>query len=129
MVFGDTDLAGLVYYPNLFHYCHIAMERFFSEHCGVPYHSLVSQNRIGFPTVSVEAQFEKPLIYGDEVDVLIEVVKVSRRSVTLNYGLVRSTDMVQCAKVTMVHVAMNLDSRHPIEIPDMLRVVLEDPTL
>ena len=105
------------------------MERFFSEHCEAPYHSLVSQNRIGFPTVSVEAQFEKPLIYGDEVDVLIEVVKVSRRSVTLNYGLVRSCDMVQCAKVTMVHVAMNLDSRHSIEIPDMLRVVLEDPKL
>ena len=103
------------------------MERFFSEHCGAPYHSLVSQYRIGFPTVSVEAQFEKPLIYGDEVEVLIEVVKVSRRSVTLNYALIRSADMVQCAKVTMVHVAMNLDSRHSIEIPDTLRMVLEDP--
>ena len=105
------------------------MERFFSEHCGAPYHGLVSQDRIGFPTVSVEAQFEKPLIYGDDIEVLIEVVKVSRRSVTLSYGLVRSTDMVQCAKVTMVHVAMNLDSRQSIEIPDTLRLVLENSKL
>ncbi|MCA1633568.1 MAG: hypothetical protein LC802_07595 [Acidobacteria bacterium] len=24
--FGDTDPAGLVYYPNIFHYFHIALE-------------------------------------------------------------------------------------------------------
>lgn len=35
--FGDTDPAGLVYYPNIFHYFHIAMEEYFSAHCGISY--------------------------------------------------------------------------------------------
>jgi 4-hydroxybenzoyl-CoA thioesterase len=127
VAFGDTDPAGLVYYPNLFHYCHIAMERFFSEHCGVPYADLISQSRLGFPTVKVEAQFEKPLVYGDEVDVSIEVINVSPRSVTLNYRLARGIDMVPCAVFTMVHVAMNLDSRKSTEIPEALRLRPEKP--
>ena len=127
VAFGDTDPAGLVYYPNLFHYCHIAMERFFAEHCGVPYADLVSEGRLGFPTIKVDAQFEKPLVYGDEVVVLIQVVNISRRSVTLNYRLARGIDMVQCAVVTMVHVAMNLDSRKSTDIPETLRLKLQNP--
>jgi 4-hydroxybenzoyl-CoA thioesterase len=127
VAFGDTDPAALVYYPNLFHYCHIAMERFFSEHCRVPYHRLVTQSRIGFPTVKIDAQFTKPFVYGDEIEVMINVANVSRRSVTLSYRLVRATDTVQCAQVTMVHVAMDLDSRSSVAIPDALRAPLEDP--
>jgi 4-hydroxybenzoyl-CoA thioesterase len=127
VAFGDTDPAGLVYYPNLFHYCHVAMERFFSEHCGVSYAQLISQSRLGFPTVKVDARFEKPLVYGDEVDILIDVVNVSRRSVTLNYRLARGIDLIQCAVVTMVHVAMNLDSSTSIEIPETLRMRFEAP--
>ena len=126
VAFGDTDPAGLVYYPNLFHYCHIAMERFFSEYCGVPYDQLIAKNGLGFPTVSVNAQFEEPIIYGDNVEIWMDVVNLSRRSVTLNYRLVRKSDSVQCAAVTMVHVAMNLDSRQSIEIPETLRQRLEN---
>ena len=33
--FGDIDRAGIAYYPNLYHYCHIAFEDFFEEHLGV----------------------------------------------------------------------------------------------
>ena len=121
VVFGDTDLAGLVYYPNLFHYCHIAMERFFSERCSAPYHQLLAQRRFGFPTVKVDAEFVDPLVYGDEVDVSVDVANVSRRSVTLHYCLSRAKDMVRSAQVTMVHVAMDLDSRTSIEIPETLR--------
>ena len=101
------------------------MERFFTEKCGIAYHQLLSETRIGFPTVKVEAEFEKPLVYGDDVDVLIDVLNLSQHSVTFNYRLLRATDMIKCAEVTMVHVAMNLDSRRAIEIPSALRQPME----
>ena len=41
--FGDTDPAGLVYYPNIFHYFHIAMEEFFADRCGISYQKLMLQ--------------------------------------------------------------------------------------
>ncbi|MBC7911107.1 MAG: acyl-CoA thioesterase, partial [Pyrinomonadaceae bacterium] len=36
--FGDADPAGLVYYPVIFHYFHIALEEFFAACCGITYH-------------------------------------------------------------------------------------------
>ena len=52
--FGDIDHAGIAYYPNLYHYLHIAWEEFFEEFAGIPYPSVLDAERIGFPTVKVE---------------------------------------------------------------------------
>ncbi|HEV7904595.1 MAG TPA: thioesterase family protein, partial [Pyrinomonadaceae bacterium] len=71
--FGDTDPAGLVYYPNIFHYFHIALEEFFAARCGLSYRRLMADERIGFPTVNTEAEFFVPIVYGDELDLEIFV--------------------------------------------------------
>ena len=119
--FGDTDPAGLVYYPVLFHYCHVAMEEFFAARCGVAYAQLVARERVGFPTVNVQARFCAPLVYGDEVEVAVAVTRVGRSSATFEYELRRAGDQALCARATLVQVAMNLDTRRAVEIPAGLR--------
>jgi 4-hydroxybenzoyl-CoA thioesterase len=122
--FGDTDLAGLVYFPNILSYCHVAMERFFSEYCGTPYSDLVQRQFIGFPTVKLEAEFLVPIGYGDEISVEVRISRVGRNSVTLLYNLSRESDEVLCARATLIHVAMDLRSRRSLSIPDELRTAL-----
>ena len=119
--FGDCDPAGLVYYPVIFHYCHIAMEEFFAERCRISYHRLMADERIGFPTVNVQAEFFVPLVYGDEADVEVSVARIGQSSVTLEYSIRRASDAVLCARSTNVHVSMNLDARRPLPIPDRYR--------
>lgn len=114
--FGETDPAGLVYYPRLLHYCHVAFEEFFAARCGVAYAHLVARARVGFPTVRVEAEFRQPLVYGDEVDVSVAVTRVGHSSVTFEYTLRRAGDETLCARATLVQVAMNLDTRRAVEI-------------
>lgn len=121
--FGDTDPAALVYFPNIFHYCHIAMERFFEERCGIPYSTLVRERRLGFPTVQIQAEFKSALRYGDVIDVELSVTKVSNKSLSLSYTMI--SDDVVCAEVSQVVVAMDLDSHRSVEIPDSLREVLQ----
>jgi 4-hydroxybenzoyl-CoA thioesterase len=121
VAFGDVDPANFVYFPNLFHYCHIAMERFFLEKCGIAYSSLIQNQRVGFPTVDIKAAFTRPLVYGDEVEILVSVLKLGRTSITFDYRLLRRSDMACCATATMVHVAMDLDDRQAIELPSDLR--------
>ncbi|HVF56406.1 MAG TPA: thioesterase family protein [Pyrinomonadaceae bacterium] len=116
--FGDTDPAGLVYYPNLFHYCHVAMEEFFAARCGTRYEKLIAEERIGFPTVNARAEFFAPLVYGDEVDVEVFVSRVGRSSATFEYSLRRASDAALCARATLVQVAMNLDARRAVAIPE-----------
>ena len=124
--FGDADPAGLVYYPRLFHYFHVAMEEFFAARCGIPYDRLMAEERIGFPTVKAQAEFFAPLVYGDETEVEIRVAHVGHSSVTFEYSARRASDRLLCARSTQVHVAMNLDTRRAVPIPDKYRQALEE---
>ena len=119
--FGDADPAGLVYYPRLFHYFHVAMEEFFAARCGIRYDRLMAEERIGFPTVSAQAEFFAPLVYGDEAEVEIRVARVGRSSVTFEYSARRVRDRLLCARSTQTHVAMNLDTRRAVPLPDKYR--------
>ena len=119
--FGDCDPAGLVYYPVLFHYCHAAMEEFFAARCGARYDELVASRRVGFPAVNVRAEFFAPFVYGDEVEVEVWVSRVGRASATFEYCLRRASDGRLCASASLVQVAMDLDGRSAVRIPDDLR--------
>lgn len=118
--FGDTDPAGLVYFPNIFHYCHIAMERFFEEVCGVSYSELINDQQLGFPTATIEGKFKAPLRYGDIINVEITVSHVGNKSLSLSYR-VTNTDGNICAEVTQVVVAMDLRRQTTVSIPDSIR--------
>ena len=122
--FGDADPAGLVYYPIIFHYFHIAMEEFFAARCGITYQRLIDDERIGFPTVNAQAEFFVPLVYGDEAVVEVVVARLGRCSVSFEYSVRRASDAVVCARATLVQVAMNLDERRAIPIPERYRGAL-----
>ena len=119
--FADADPAGLVYFARLFHYFHVAMEEFFAARCGISYPRLMSEERLGFPTVSAQAEFAAPLVYGDEVDVEVCVAHVGRSSATFEYRVKRTSDGVLCARATLVQVSMNLDERRAVPVPERLR--------
>ncbi len=119
--FGETDPAGLVYYPNLFHYLHIALEEFFASRCGIAYHNLVADERLGFPTVNVQTEFLAPLVYGDEALIEVYVSRVGKSSATFEYSIKRASDGLLCVRATHVQVAMNLDTRRAVPIPERYR--------
>ena len=97
------------------------MEEFFTACCGISYHRLVAGERIGFPTVNVQTEFEEPIVYGDVIDVQINVAKLGRTSLTLDYAIQRLGSEAVCVRSRQVHVAMDLDTRRPVEVPQFLR--------
>jgi 4-hydroxybenzoyl-CoA thioesterase len=119
--FGEVDLVGFVYYPRLLHYCHVAFEEFVAARCGSTYAQLCAQERLGFPTVNIQAEFFAPLNYGDEVEITVAVARLGRSSVTFTYSLRRVSDETLCVRADIVQVAMNLDSFRPVEIPARYR--------
>jgi 4-hydroxybenzoyl-CoA thioesterase len=123
--FGDTDPAGLVYFPNIFHYCHIAMERFFEEVCGVSYSKLTGEKQVGFPTAKIDGEFKTPLRYGDAIDIEITVSEIGNKSLSLSYK-VKNREGVVCAEVSQVVVAMDLSRHTSIVIPDSIRQSLSN---
>lgn len=119
--FGDIDQAGIVYYPRFVHYFHVAMEQFFRDVVGIHYPQVMSEHRLGHPTVHLEVDFESPLRYGDTVEIEVRIEKIGRTSVVWNYAVrTRGSDAVN-AKSRVTTVNIDLDSFAKRELPDWLR--------
>jgi 4-hydroxybenzoyl-CoA thioesterase len=123
--FDDVDGAGIVYYPRFLHLCHAAFEDFFDDVAPFGYPQLISQKRLGFPTVHIEADFKAPLAYGDIAVVALSVVRVGTSSMAVAYEIFRKRDSTLCFTASITSVLINLDTQKPQPITDELRVVLE----
>jgi 4-hydroxybenzoyl-CoA thioesterase len=120
--FDDVDYAQIVYFPKLFAYCHWTFEDFFASQVGMSYATLLTQKRIGFPTVHSSADFRMPLRFGDVCRVVMEVTKLGTKAVTNRYQLFLGDSQKLCAEVELVHVAVNLNSFKTVVIPEDIRL-------
>src|SRR5688572_11985496 len=102
------------------------MEEFFAERCGIPYHRVMAEDRIGFPTVNIQTEFFVPLVYGDEAEVEIAISTIGRSSATFVYSIRRANDGILCARSTNVHVSMNLDTLRAVPLPPRYRGCLTE---
>jgi len=120
--FGDIDRAGIVYYPRFVHYFHVALEEFFVAELGIDYATVLKNHGIAFPTVHLEADFRRPLQFGDHIGVEVSVRRVGATSITWQYLAYRLGEedqpVVQGHNVT---VCMNMDSFTKSEVPGWLR--------
>ncbi len=121
--FGDIDAAGIAYYPKIVDYFHLALEEFFAAEVGLPYAEVITEQRIGFPTVHLQVDFQRPLSYGDEVDILVSVERCGESSVTWSYVI--ELDGATCVLASVTTVTVNLDNLRPVDTPEAIREVLQ----
>ncbi len=116
--FGDCDLAGIVYYPRLFHFLHVAFEDFFSSCLKVKYRDVLQ--RVAFPAVHVESDFRAPLPYGSEVQITCRTFRVGSSSAEFSFDA-RRDDGARAFAARIVVVAVDPRTLRPIPLPDDLR--------
>lgn len=121
---GDIDQAGIVFYPNFFHYVNFAMEEFFSREIGVDYPTLVIEHRIGLPTVHLETDFKHPMRFGDNFEVEMSVESVGKSSITFAYTIHISGNESAAVRGKKVTACLDLDTFEKKEIPEWLRTKL-----
>ena len=120
--FGDTDPAGIVYYPRFFHYYHVAFEELFAERAegaSKMYSHVIQERKIGLPAVRVECDYKHPLRFGDEITVELTADRIGTKSVTLRYRVRVGETLCGDGKVTAACVDMATFKTIPI--PDDLR--------
>jgi 4-hydroxybenzoyl-CoA thioesterase len=120
--FGDCDLAGIVYYPRLFHFLHVAFEDFFATCVKVKYRDVLQ--RVAFPAVHVEADFRAPLPYGCDVLVTCRVYRVGSSSAEFSFDA-RRDDGARAFAARIVVVAVDPRTLRPIPLPDDVRQAFE----
>lgn len=122
--FEDTDAAGLVFFGRFFGYAHEAMEALFSGLIG-GYAHLITDRKIGFPAVHVDADFKSPLRYGDTARISVDVTKIGNKSATLRFTFARADNGAHVATISHTCAVSDLVELHAIPIPDDVRATLE----
>jgi acyl-CoA thioester hydrolase len=87
--FFETDLAGIVHFANFYRYMEQAEHTFFRS-LGLKIHgTLADGTAFGWPRVSATCSFKSPAYYEDELEIGINVQRLTQRSLTTSYDIKR----------------------------------------
>jgi 4-hydroxybenzoyl-CoA thioesterase len=122
--FSDCDPAGIVFYPEYFVMLNGLVEDWVSEGLGIDYHALISERRIGLPTVRLEADFRAVSRMGDQVALGLSVERLGSRSMSLVLRCFEPAGGELRMQVKQVLVTTSLESHRAVEIPQDLRAAI-----
>lgn len=125
--FGDLDAAGIVYYPNYLHFCHVGMEEYFRQVVGIDYPRVLAEHRLGLPTVKTEVEHRRPIRYGDPVELEVEVVRVGASSVEWRDRFWHPGEARPSTEARIVTVCVEMATFTKQPVPDWLRAKLLAP--
>ncbi len=81
ILFKHCDPAGIVFYPRYFEIINDAVEAMFSDLIGWPFEDM--HKGAGVPTATISVDFTAPSRHGDQVELVISIVKLGRSSMVL----------------------------------------------
>ncbi|MDJ1175332.1 acyl-CoA thioesterase [Roseofilum capinflatum] len=115
--FAETDAAGVVYFANVFQFCHEAYEASLAA-AGIDLKEFFCQPKIAFPIIHSEADFYRPLTCGDFLEIELESVLLSPEEYEVNYQIKVGDRLA--AQATTRHVCINAHQRTRQAVPEFL---------
>ncbi|WP_363549455.1 thioesterase family protein [Caldifermentibacillus hisashii] len=91
--FGDTDAAGIVFYPNFYRW----MDQATAELVGctiMPTSKLYSDRNILLPLLETHCQHRLPLFYEDIVEIHSEVTEIKNKVLKVEHTFKRNDEVV-----------------------------------
>lgn len=122
--FADIDWARVVYFARFFDFAHRTFEDFFNEQPNLSYAAVLSDRKLGFPIVNSTAEFFVPLRLGETARVQMDVIKLSKRSVTSRFTIFKDETDERCAVIVLKQAAIDTSSFTGTELPDDLHALL-----
>ncbi len=123
--FADVDNAGIFYYPRFFHAFHVAFEEWWDKGVGRPYHVVIGEDRVGFPSVHIETDFRKPVTFGDPMEIRVGCTRIGNKSVVVRYEVRHRETGDLHTESDITHAVVDMDSFTAMPIPDFYRKAFE----
>ena len=117
--FQDIDAAGIIFYPRVLEMFHDAYGAFLAF-AGCPLASVVKAGKWIAPVRHAEADYFRPLRFGDEVDVEICRAHVTETEATLGYRVVRSGGEEVCVVGQVVHTFVERSTFTRTAMPEVV---------
>lgn len=121
--FGDCDPAGIVFFPQYLVMLNSLVEKWFDKGLGVAYSQVVSERRLGLPTVRLEVDFTAVSRHGEELEQRLQVRHLGRSSLDLLAEFSHAGELRLRAR--QVLVCTSLETHRPLRWPQDLRDVID----
>ena len=126
--FGDTDRAGIVYYPNYLKWFDNATHQFFRS-MNLPLSQLVKEQNIILPLIDVRCTFEKPLHDDQWIVIKTKVGKLSKKTIQFNHEIFLNDERVSYGYELRGWVVKGEHGIAAQQIPENIRHLLLDGNL
>ena len=120
---GDTDKAGIVYYPNFFKWSDIAGHEFFRS-CDLAPQKLEDERSIILPLMDTRCTFKRPLYYDDLVTITTTVEELNTKTIKLRHEFTRDGEEIASGYELRGWVLQTGNHIKAVEIPDDIRAIL-----
>lgn len=117
---GETDAAGIVFYPSFYGWMDEASHHYFSK-IGHPTTKLFENEKIGIPLVEAKCVFKSPLLFGDEVTVASTVSEVRNKVIIMNHTFLKEGQIVAEGYEIRAWASLNGSKLKALPIPDAVR--------
>jgi len=122
---GDTDAAGIVYYPNYYKWMDNATHHFFNKigHSSV---DLFDKQRVGIPLLETHCGFFSPSFFGNEIVVRSKIEEIRNKVFRIRHTFQRGE--TKLAEGYQVHAWTDFSKDIPkaFPIPDEIRKALHE---
>lgn len=119
--FQDVDAAGIVFYARTFDYFHDAYVDFLRAR-GAPLERALRDGSWVAPLTRAEAEYLRPLRFGDEIDIAIAAVALEETQYTVDYRIDLDGEPACVGRTRHVSVDPTTFRRSPV--PELLRRAL-----
>lgn len=118
---GDTDAAGIVYYPNFYKWMDQASHHLFSVH-GYKVSELFKNEKMGLPLLEAKCQFKSPLFFEDEVYVLSIVNEIRNKVFIIEHEFKKGD--IEIAQGYEIRAWTDFSNGKPkaVSIPEVVRL-------
>jgi 4-hydroxybenzoyl-CoA thioesterase len=119
--FGQTDAAGITYYPRLVEMINDIVEDFFADVVKFSYKEMIVETDYGVPTVNLNVTFKSPAELEDYVDWYLVITKIGRASFSVKIDAKVGDKEILEALVKLVYIKGkgNIMKSHPL--PDHVK--------
>ncbi|MCL6627263.1 acyl-CoA thioesterase [Alicyclobacillus shizuokensis] len=117
---GETDAAGIVYYPNYFRWFDKASHELLRS-LGLPPRDLSQRQGILLPILSAHCDFRAPLRYDDALTVTSRIGQVKRRSFQILHTVCTGDTVTGEGHEWRAWVQQDGAGLHAVSIPEHVR--------
>lgn len=115
VAFQDIDAAGIVFFPRFLAYMHDAYVAWLAA-AGCPLPQVIREGVWIAPIASVQADFLRPLRFGDAVDLRVVAAARGRSSYRLGYRIDRGAEPIATGQTSHVVISEG----RPVPVPEAL---------